>query len=244
VTKVFIRLVFNKAKSLLFIGTSSGSLHIIDIINRKELKHFIQHKSAIFEIVENHVKKHIYSTDADGNLAVWNSENFELLLFLPFLCGKIRNIHVNPKGEVIYLACQDGKIRLIETENFNELTSFFAHENGVNFINSFDSKLFSVGKDGYLKIWDIDNFSLLKSIPAHNFGIYQLKFFNNHHYFATVSRDKSIKIWDTEKLTVLKKIERKDGGHSHAINAISKISEHEFTTVGDDKRVNVWELIN
>lgn len=236
-----------KNQEILVIGTSTGSLHLIDLQHKKELKHYVQHKSAIFCIKENLAKNHFYSTDADGNLAIWNSSSLELLLFLPLLLGKIRNIQLKENGEQIILSCQDGSIRIFDTNNFNELTSFQAHEQGCNdaVVSPLNpSVLFSVGKDGLLKCWNLTTLQLIISIPAHHFGIYQLEFLNHGKQFVTISRDKSIKLWDTEKLAVIQKIERKQGGHSHAVNAISKINELELVTVGDDKRINYWELIN
>jgi WD40 repeat protein len=228
----------------LFIGTSSGSLHIIDLLEKKEIKHYIQHKSAIFEIKENLFAGHIYSTDADGNLAVWDLFSFELLLFLPLNCGKIRSIFV--QEDFLFLACQNGEIKQLDTKNFNEINSFQAHDLGVNCVLIHPEKksiLMSAGKDGFIKFWDLEKSNnLLFEIPAHNFGIYQLDFINFNKNFVSVSRDKSIKIWDSLNLKVIQKIERKQGGHSHAVNAFWKKSENEIITVGDDKRIILWEL--
>src|SRR5690606_7912587 len=97
-----------------------------------EIRHFIQHKTAVFCIQENQFKNQLYSTDSEGNLAVWKADSWDLLLFLPLDCGKIRAICVTEKGEKIILACQDGNIRIFETNGFNEVANFFAHENGTN----------------------------------------------------------------------------------------------------------------
>ena len=232
-------------KQQLVIGTSSGALHILDLAERKEIKHFIQHKQAIFSITENPLKKQLYTADADGNLAIWNTENWELVLFLPLECGKIRDILLDDQGEKMFLACQDGFIRQFETQFFNETASFCAHEHGVNTLIFFPGKpttLLSGGKDGYIRAWDFDSRKKMIEIPAHNFGIYQLDFFNGGRNFVSISRDKSIKLWDSASFRVLQKVERKHGGHSHAINALYKKSETEFVTVGDDKRVIYWEL--
>lgn len=239
-----VKLVLQKTH--LILGTSAGSLHIIDLIAKKEIKHFIQHKSAIFEIIENSFKNQLYTTDADGNLAVWNTENWDLLLFIPLACGKIRRIILAENGEKIILACQDGTIKIFETTNFNEETSFQAHKDGTNTLAIFPNRhhlLLSGGKDGYLRVWNLTEGKLISEIPAHNFGIYQVDFFNLGLNFISISRDKSIKLWDSENLKVIQKIERKQGGHSHAVNAFFKKSEFELVTVGDDKRIIYWELL-
>jgi WD40 repeat protein len=227
------------------IGTSAGSLHIVDLENKLELKHFIQHKSAIFEICENTQNQQFYTSDLDGNLAVWDSKSFELIIFLPLNCGKIRKILI--ENDSFFLACQNGEIKQFDSSTFNEISSFHAHENGTNALALAKSNpkiLISAGKDGYLRFWDrAANYLKKLEIPAHNFGIYQIDFFNDDKNFISISRDKSIKLWDCDNWKVLQKIERKHGGHSHAVNAFWKKSESEFITVSDDKRINNWELI-
>lgn len=227
----------------LVFGTTSGAVHVVDLAVRTELKHFVQHKTAIFCIAENTAKKHVYSTDADGNLAIWKSGSWELLLFLPLQCGKIRDIHLNADGSLIFLACQDEKIRIFETNGYNEILAFNAHKDGTNCLHLFPQKpelLLSGGKDGHLRIWNWQEEKMLLEVPAHNFGIYRIVFLHEGKYFVTASRDKTVKLWDAATCNVIQRIERKHGGHSHAVNDLWKVNEHEFVSVGDDKRIIFW----
>jgi WD40 repeat protein len=234
----------NKNKQLVF-ATNSGSIHVIDIENRCELKHFIQHKTAIFSLTENIYLNHIYCADSDGNLSVWNSQNWELLLFLPLLCGKIRDVIIDDDGKRIFLACQDETIRIFDTKNFNELANFKAHKESVNCLHLFPNKkqvIMSGGKDGHLKIWNYLTQKRILSIPAHNFAIYKILFLNNGNHFITASRDKTIKLWDSKTLHVVHKIVKKNGGHTHSVNDLCKLNEFEFASSGDDKKLILWKL--
>ena len=229
---------------ILIIGTSSGTLHVIDTLKKCELHHFVQHTVAIFSIVENFTNKQLYVTDADGNLSVWDKKTWELILFLPLLVGKIREVLVSEDGEFIFLACQDGTIRSFDTHFFNEKLVLKAHKDGVNclaFLPEKNKILISGGKDGYLRVWNLNTNALVLEIPAHNFGIYKIEFFNNGKHFCTASRDKSIKIWNASDCSVVSKLERKQGGHSHAVNDICKLDEHTLCSVGDDKRIIIWD---
>lgn len=235
---------FLSETNLLIVGTSSGAFYVIDVINKQELHYIVQHTSAIFSMKENTFKNHLYVSDADGNLSVWNCITWELIIFLPLLVGKIRSLLVMDQGESICLACQDGTIRKFDTRFFNEQWVFKAHKEGVNCLACFPNKknvLISGGKDGYLRIWSLDSRACVLEIPAHNFGIYTVLFFNNGSHFCSVSRDKSIKIWNSFDCSVIQKIERKQGGHSHAVNDVCKIDEQTLCTVGDDKRIIVWD---
>lgn len=231
---------------LLCIGTSSGNFHVIDLEKRAEIKNFTAHKKAIFSMAESVRKNHFYVGDADGNLSVWDNRSWEMLLFLPLETGKIRCIRVSDDETAIYLACQDGNVRKFDTDTFNETLCWQTHQGGANcLIEALDGSIFTAGKDGYIRIWKMENKPvLLRQIPAHNFGIYQLEWINKQQNMISVSRDKSIKIWDTQQMRVLQKLERKKGGHSHAVNALSKVNETRFVTVGDDKRLIYWELID
>jgi WD40 repeat protein len=229
------------SNSKLAVGLDNGNLHFFDLKERKELKFYVQHKTGIFSILENPTKQQLYTTDAEGNLAVWNTQDLQLQLILPFDCGKIRRMALNPEGSKLFLACQDGTVRVLETDFFNQLEDFFAHVDGASSIavNPQNTLLFTGGKDAILRIWDLQTFQQVKAIPAHNYVIYDIQFLSDEQ-LITVSRDKSIKIWDAITLTVAQKIEFKNGGHIHSVNKIQRIDSDTFVTCSDDKRVFVW----
>ena len=235
------------SKEQLIIGTSTGDFHVIDLVAKKEIHFFKQHKSAIFEIAVLESKKLVFISDAEGNVSVWNTETWELIIYLPFDCGKIRSIIFSKDNTKAYLACQDGMIRVLSTSTFNLIDSFNAHSMGCNalvFHPFKENVLFSAGKDGYLRCWDLSRQKQVIAIPAHNFGIYGLHLLNNNSNLITISRDKSIKNWDITTLSPISKIERKQGGHSHAVNGIVGVDDSSFVTVGDDKRILFWSLVS
>ena len=234
---------FLQHSPILIIGTSSGAFHVIDTESKKEIRFIIQHSVAIFCIRENLSKNQIVITDADGNISIWDKTTWELILFIPLLVGKIRDVLFSLDGEKMYLACQDGTIRIFDTTYFNEEKSLVAHKEGANCLAFFPLKnnvLISGGKDGFLRVWNLLTDECILQIPAHNFGIYRILFINEGKCFVTISRDKSIKVWNALDCSVLQKIERKQGGHSHAVNDACLIAENQLCTVGDDKRIIHW----
>jgi WD40 repeat protein len=233
-----------RQKSLLWIGLSNGNMHVIDLINRKEIKFYQQHKSAIFTITENKLKEHIYSTDADGNLAVWDMNSLNLLMFVPIGCGKIRRIHVSDDGEAIVLACQDGYIRCFETLFYNEILLWNAHNGGVSAVlfDRYGEKIISGGKDGYISVWDAKSGVNLLRFPAHNFAVYDLIYMKNKDLLISCSRDKSIKIWNANNFTFEEKITKKEAGHFHSVNAMVALNSNAFASSSDDKNIIVWNI--
>ena len=227
----------------LFAGLSNGDLHVFDIEKNQEVKFYQQHKKGIFSMRHNAKQKQLYVGDADGNLSIWDLESLELLIYLPLDCGKIRSIDVSADGDHFVLAGQDGYIRVFETIHFNEINSFYAHENGatsVLFHPKEVSLLFSGGKDALLKLWNWKEEKEIKSVVAHLYSIYGIISLKNGSEIATCSRDKNIKIWKTDTMVFQQKIEAKTKGHRHSVNAIIKIGENSFASCSDDKRVLVF----
>lgn len=228
--------------NFLVVGLSSGSLHIFDLAAGKEIKHFTQHKGAIFTITWNEVKKQLIVGDRDGNLSIWNSVTFDLQIYLPLDAGKLRDVSVSSDGNQFAVGCQDGKIRIFDCTYFNELKTISAHTGGVTsvlFHPTNTDQLISGGKDAHLKLWDLTNETVLKDIPAHNYAIYSLISVNNGQTIVSASRDKMIKIWSSD-LDFLERLDIKEGGHKHSVNEIRKLDENRFVSVSDDKQVIIW----
>jgi WD40 repeat protein len=229
----------------LAMGLSNGAIHVIDIEAKKEIRNIQKHPSAVFCIIENTLKKQVYSCDASGNIAVWDANGFDLLLFIPLDAGKIRRIAIAPDGDSIAICCQDGEIRILDTTFFNEINAFNSHEDGANTACYIGEKhILSGGKDAMLRLWNLETNTLLREIPAHNYAIYDLVYFQDLNKIISCSRDKTIKIWNAENLAISSRIDRKLGGHFHSVNAICKMDKTHFATCSDDKRIIIWKIEN
>lgn len=232
--------LFN-ANKYLGVGLSSGDFHIFNLLERKELKFYKQHQKAIFSMCENVVKSQLYVGDADGNLSVWDTITLDLIIYLPFNCGKIRKIKTSKDGQRIFIAAQDGVFRILDATTFNEINAFEAHKDGVTSILELSElEILTGGKDAHLKVWDASIGLELNSLPAHNFVIYDLLQLNENT-FVSASRDKSIKLWELETLKVVQRIEAKQGGHKHSVNQLVKISDTQFASCSDDGTIIVWK---
>lgn len=229
-------------EAFILVGLANGDFHVFDAAERKEVKYFTQHRTGIFAIRYNPEKEHIYVADAEGNLSVWNRQ-FELLVYLPLDCGKIRRIAVSEDGGHFALACQDGTLRVFETGFFNEVHTIRAHENGttaVLFHPLNPSLLVSGGKDALLKVWNWHTEECLVNVAAHTFAIYDVVAVNQGEQLLTASRDKNVKVWNSRNLDFLKRLDSKEGGHRHSVNALAVLSDREVVSCSDDKRLIIW----
>ncbi len=229
--------------NLLAVGLADGGLHIFDLAQRTELKYFTQHTKAIFSIASNASKQQLYVSDAEGNLSVWNTNSLELLIYIPLDCGKIRSMAVSSTGDHFVLACQDGNLRILDTEFFNEIHTISAHKDGATSVVFHPTKedlLISGGKDALIKIWNWKEESLIETIVAHNFAVYDLLSIHDGAQFVSASRDKTIKVWNSSDFSFVQRLESKNGGHRHSVNGLAKIDEETFVSCSDDKRIIVW----
>lgn len=226
------------AKQQLALGLSDGSIHIIDILQKTEVKNIKAHQAAVFTIATNSFQKHHYSADAAGNLLIWD-DAWNLQLNLPLNCGKIRQIKVSTDGAFLWLACADGHFIKLDSTFFNEEQKVFAHQDGCTALCLLpNGEILSAGKDAYIRRWS-KNATKLNAFPAHLGTIYQLVLLEGGAY-ASASRDKSIKIWSQVDDQIIQKLDLQMAGHRHSINALTPY-KNGFISAGDDKRIIIWQ---
>ena len=229
----------------LWFGLSNGDMHVVNVDTKAEIKFFQQHKIGVFSLLFLPTKNLVIAGDADGHLSIWDSQKLSLLLFLPLNCGKIRKIKSSSDEKLIIINGLDEKIRIFETEGFNEISTLQGHENGACcsvFMpeSSDNSSLISGGKDGHLKEWNWQTDKLIQAIPAHNFAIYDFTLLKTGKYLVSASRDKTIKIWNSNDLAFIEKLDLKSGGHKHSVNSLLKIDENQFASCSDDRKIILW----
>lgn len=228
--------------NLLIAGLFNGHIHVIDLINKQEVKHFKIPSKGIYTIHFDKYKNRIYSGGADGVLNVWDVSNLQHMLSLPLGEGKIRQITMGANPNEIFVCCGDGKLHVLETEFFNEVNSFITHPDGLNTVLIHANKVYTGGKDARIKVYSENSYEELTNIPAHNYGIYKLREWGNSH-FVSCSRDKTIKVWKYDNLTEPLRLDFKSfKGHTHSVNDLF-ISEwnNYLISCSDDKKIIVWK---
>ncbi len=227
---------------LLAVGLANGSIHLFDLIERKEIKEFALHKTGVFTLEFIKPKQWLFAGDADGLVSIYSISKLSLLIRIPLNCGKIRSVVFIEERDELIIGGQNGKIYAVccKTMNSKELT--FAHDGGIGALVYLPSQhqFVSGGKDGYLRVWD-KNFNLLQALPAHNYMIYDFLFWSDD-IIISASRDKSMKIWDTKTWKVIQKLDIKENGHRHSVNKMVRISSEQFASCSDDRRILIWQV--
>lgn len=234
-------LYFHEVNNLLFIGTSTGKIHIIDLFQKKEIKLLKSHTDKIFDF--KLFDSYLLSASADGCLAFTNVNTLKTEQILQVSNERIRSIDI--KDNIAVIACGDSNIRVIDLNTKLILKSFKAHEKSCNVVKFHPTTdtLLSGGWDAHLKFWD-KNFQLIKSIPAHNYAIYSIVFSADKKLFATCSRDKSIKVWDALNTEFPKSITYENlKGHQFSVNKLVwEEKSGNLFSVSDDKKIMIWSV--
>ncbi|MBK9760247.1 MAG: WD40 repeat domain-containing protein [Flavobacteriales bacterium] len=234
----------DQERKLLFIGNSEGGLHVIDLVEREEVRLLQAHKRGIFRIIP-FGNERIICSGGDGTISVWKVPSMELERQIPLSEEKIRGMSISPDGSMLAVASLDGSIRVLETTDMNEIHRLTGHKTGAASVCWHPKKpvLISGGRDGQLRFWRTSsNFKAIQAIPAHRANIYGIAFNPDGSLCATASRDKTVKIWDAKTFDQLDRIDLKNGGHTHSVNDVLWCADGCLLTASDDRSIRNWSF--
>ncbi len=234
-------------QSQLFIAERSGAFSVFDLQKQTVTARINAHAKPIFGMASIARKNELLTSSEDGTVAIWSLENFEELYRLPISYDTVRCIAVSPNEKEIAFGCKDRSIHIYNADDYSLKAILKEHTLGITSLayHPTGKYLISGSRDAQLKIWDGINYQLNASTPAHMFGIYDIVFHPTLAYFVTASQDKSIKLWDAENFKLYKiiSIEKMGIGHTHSINKVAWSHDgNKLISIGDDKKVMVWEL--
>ncbi|TAH41808.1 MAG: WD40 repeat domain-containing protein [Bacteroidetes bacterium] len=233
-------------KNIILIGESNGGLHVVDRVEKKEVRFINHHQGGIFDIKYSLENRHVYTGSADGSFAVWSLDDFSLLKSYKLCKEKIRNIAINADETNVAIACGDGSIRIFNSVSMTMDQQYSAHALSTNCLryHPVQNVLVSGGRDAMLNFWDTTSYKLIKSIPAHNYAVYSIDFSMDAAFIATASRDKTVKIWDATNLDFLVRIDRESfSGHAFSVNKVLWLKERNLLlSGGDDKNIKLWSV--
>ena len=233
-------------QSLLLIGTSVGSIHVIDLAQKKEIRLLQIHSHAIFHLNYSARHKLIYCCGGNGSLLALNAADFSVAHQLQLCNEKARQSAMHPSKDELAVACGDGTVRILNARSLEEQGRIPAHSLSANCVEYHpDEKyLVSGGRDAHLNFWDANNYGVLKKIPAHNYAIYGITFSPDGKLFATGSRDKTIKIWNADSFEMLARIDKeKSDGHMNSVNSVCWMKNPDcLVSAGDDRSIRLWKV--
>ncbi len=229
----------------LVIGQMHGGIHVLDLNDKKEIKHLACHLRGVFDLQYDDRSKRMVAGGGDGVLSIWDDE-FSLKNTIQLSQKSIRSLAFNPSGQMLAAGCSDNSAYILHCADWNILHQLQEHQNSVFAVCfSPDGKYLLTGsRDAHLRIWEAaDDFRLVKAIPAHLFTINCIAYNPNGKHLATASRDKTIKIWGADSLELLKVIDKeKLDGHTNSVNKLVWMSDRILVSCSDDRNIIAWRV--
>lgn len=230
-------------EGLLIAGCGNGSMHVIDVVRKKELHHFTVHTKGIYDFHYDASTKQLLVLGGDGWLSTWSVPDFKLLQKVQLSDGKLRQLACSEQYHSYAITSSDGNVYVLDKTTLVLHKVINAHEQGATSVAWHPTKpvLLSGGRDALLKVWNVkSNYEMLMELPAHNYAIYSIVFDKINGLLATGSRDKTIKIWNSATMDMLQRIDVKSGGHTHSVNKLVW-QNGALISAGDDRKIIVWE---
>lgn len=228
-------------ENFLLVGLFNGMIHVIDLNTKKEVKCIKHHQKGIFTSHYVPSKNLLLIGDGTGQLSIWDSTNYSLLINQKISTEKIRAISSN--ADNAYIGTADGLVYKIDLTDFTNVDQFRINEKGINSICLMKDKNVMVigGKDAHLYLFDLVSKKIVHNVPAHNWPIYQVLEYNN--LLFSCSRDKTIKQWDSTSMDLMNRYSFPHyKGHTHSINNLTYIPKYKtLVSVGDDKSICFWQ---
>ena len=240
-------LCFIKEKNYMVVGQNYKGVHLIDLIDNKEISSSSMTSSAIFDI--QYFKEILFVGCGDGTLTMLNANDLSTIKRLHLSNKSVRCLAINPLRNELAIGYSDSYIRVLDLETLSVKQEIAAHTNSVfSLTYSPDNQyLLSGSRDAHLKIWRAnEGYDLHQDIVAHLFTINHIIYSPDNQYFATCSKDKSVKLWCAEDFKLLKVIDKaRYAGHGTSVNKLLWTSYYDMLlSCSDDNTISVWNIMN
>lgn len=232
----------------LLLGSMTGGLHLVDLLQHKELHHYQRSEQPVFDM--DWLGDQLFVADGDGVVSQWEAESLQSLRLqqsVTVSTAAIRCLLAHPTEPLFASGSSDGAVRL-HSHKGELLQTLAAHNSSVFSLLwlAGGKYLLSGSRDAHLAVWETATGKLLDKFPAHLFTINHLLHLPEVGLVASAGRDKTIKLWDDKSLELVKvaNYDKFPGmAHSHSVNKLTWQSERQqLISVGDDRKVIIWQI--
>ncbi|MBN7812493.1 WD40 repeat domain-containing protein [Algoriphagus sp. H41] len=238
-------LAVDRERNQLIVGHNFEGIHVIDLVENKEIWSLKLTDQAIFDI-------QVFGSDiligtGDGVLIVVDTVDQFVKKHVKLSSKSIRVMAIATEQKHLALGLSDHTIKILDLkDDFQPIASLSGHTNSVFALgySPDETCLVSGSRDAHLKFWDTRDYTLTEDVVAHMYAINFLSFKEDGSLLATCSMDKSIKVWDVADRKLLKVIDKaRNAGHGTSINKVLWSSySGDVVSVSDDRTISIWQI--
>ncbi|KAB8333912.1 NACHT domain-containing protein [Scytonema tolypothrichoides VB-61278] len=155
--------------------------------------------------------------------------------------GSVEAVAFSPDGKLLTVGDTDGRIRVWQVPDGNEILSFQAHTSWImSLAFSCDGVTFVSGsKDQTIRLWDIKTGECLKILQEHSNIVRSVVFSPNGQTLASGSADQTVRIWDVSTGECLKTFQ----AHADWVNSVVFSPNGQTLASGStDQTVRIWDV--
>lgn len=167
-TQVFSRVLsvtFSPDARKLAIGTSSGNIHIWQLLDCRQLAAWRAHTDWVRSVRFHPDGSLLVSVSDDGTIGIWDAISGILLRRLYRHSGRVLSVDVSADGELLASGGQDHRVRLWKLSTGECLREFTGHSKWIQSLTFHPNgnTLASTSSDGLICLWDISSGECINS---------------------------------------------------------------------------------
>ncbi|OQA35661.1 MAG: WD domain, G-beta repeat [Candidatus Dependentiae bacterium ADurb.Bin331] len=221
--------------------TEEGRRAQFDVVNNALVAENVQaHDNVIFAVQTHPAHDGDATCSADGMVKLWKNNALKFQLFGHE--DMVRVVNYSPDGNRLISGSDDGKILLWNTIDGKLVHQLIKHTDWIRALNydRFGNRIVSASDDRTAGIWDAHSGKIIHQLKAHKAGVLDAKFNESGDLVATAGADYKIGLWNSGTGELLLSCL----GHSDKVVAVSFINDHSLVSVGFDKKVGFWQLMD
>lgn len=224
----------------IYCGLSTGDVYCISEEQRKVIASAKLHSMGTFAFAGR--EGELFTGGGDGILLKCDPE-LNVISKRELLPPRTSIRQLYFRGDVLFAACSDNRVHVIEPNDLKTVGVIEGHTNSVFDLAFSEEDVFSTGRDATIRKWKaFGNSEDTQSVNAHLYAVQTLALSPDGKLLLSGSMDKSIRIWSAE-LELLKVVNNeKQDGHTNAVNKVLWIDANHFISCGDDRAIMLFHV--
>ncbi len=185
-------------------GSVDGHVTLWDIDKGVAVqKHVVSSHAKIVGLAFVEHDQKLLAVDREGGLARWDIATGQLEAQTGLTEFRVQSIALRPFQDLLAVASEDGKVRLLSVATFETKNEWQAHPLGITSLAfSPNGEVLATGsKDKTIRLWRSEDHRLEQQLLGHSAAVVSLDFSADAARLLTASSDTTVRLWDIGRET-------------------------------------------